>query len=154
MLLTGIGITKMKLLNKVSKFLENEDTIFNLREEIKKLKDELKYVHERYDNSIELNENEERRFQELLKKYETQFKIDYHKLQEYEIIIDCLKKNDLRVAELYFGKDHLEFYKEELEKEKKENSELREELKLINEFIDQLPDGFKLSWKLFKDLKK
>lgn len=22
------------------------------------------------------------------------------------------------------------------------------------QFIDQLPDGFKLSWKLFKDLKK
>lgn len=52
----------MKLLNKVSKFLENENTIFNLREEIKKLQDELKYTHERYDSSIELNENEERRF--------------------------------------------------------------------------------------------
>ena len=56
----------MKLLNKVSKFLENEDIIFNLREEIKKLKDELKYIHERYDSSIELNESEERRFQDLL----------------------------------------------------------------------------------------
>ena len=67
----------MKLLNKVSKFLENENTIFNLREEIKKLQDELKYIHERYDDSIELNESEERRFQDLLKKYETQFKIDY-----------------------------------------------------------------------------
>ena len=143
----------MKLLNKVSKFLENENVIFNLREEIKKLKDELKYVHERYDNSIELNENEERRFQELLKKYETQFKIDYDKLNEYEIIIDCLKKNDLRVAELYLGKDHLEFYKEELEKVKEENSKLREENELFKQFFDQLPDGFKLSWKLFKDLK-
>lgn len=106
------------------------------------------------DNSIELNENEERRFQELLKKYETRFKIDYSKLQEYEVIIDCLKKNDLRVAELYFNKDSLEFYKEELEKVKKENSELREENELFKQFIDQLPDGFKLSWKLFKDLKK
>lgn len=144
----------MKLLNKVSKFLENENVIFNLREEIKKLQDELKYTHERYDHSIELNENEERRFQELLKKYETNFKIDYDKLNEYEIIIDCLKKNDLRVAELYLGKDHLEFYKEELEKEKKENSELREENELFKQFIEQLPDGFKLSWKLFKDLKK
>lgn len=144
----------MKLLNKVSKFLENENVIFNLREEIKKLQDELKYVHERYDDSIELNESEERRFQELLKKYETNFKIDYDKLNEYEIIIDCLKKNDLRVAELYLGKDHLEFYKEELEKEKKENSELREENELFKQFIEQLPDGFKLSWKLFKDLKK
>ena len=144
----------MKLLNKVSKFLENEDTIFSLREEIKKLKDELKYVHERYDHSIELNENEERRFQELLKKYETQFKIDYHKLNEYEIIIDCLKKNDLRVAELYLGKDTLKFYKEELEKVKEENSELREENELFKQFFEQLPDGFKLSWKLFKDLKK
>ena len=144
----------MKLLNKVSKFLENEDTIFSLREEIKKLKDELKYVHERYDNSIELNENEERRFQELLKKYETNFKIDYNKLHEYEVIIDCLKKNDLRVAELYLGKDHLEFYKEELEKVKEENSKLREENELFKQFFDQLPDGFKLSWKLFKDLKK
>ena len=144
----------MKLLNKVSKFLENEDTIFSLREEIKKLKDELKYVHERYDDSIELNENEERRFQELLKKYETNFKIDYHKLQEYEIIMDCLKKNDLRVAELYFNKDSLKFYKEELEKVKEENSGLREENELFKQFIDQLPDGFKLSWKLFKDLKK
>ena len=143
----------MKLLNKVSKFLENEDTIFSLREEIKKLKDELKYVHERYDHSIELNENEERRFQELLKKYETQFKIDYDKLNEYEIIIDCLKKNDLRVAELYLGKDTLKFYKEELEKVKKENSELREENELFKQFFEQLPDGFKLSWKLFKDLK-
>ena len=143
----------MKLLNKLSKFLENEDTIFSLREEIKKLKDELKYVHERYDNSIELNENEERRFQELLKKYETQFKIDYDKLNEYEIIIDCLKKNDLRVAELYLGKDHLEFYKEELEKVKEENSKLREENELFKQFFGQLPDGFKLSWKLFKDLK-
>ena len=143
----------MKLLNKVSKFLENENVIFNLREEIKKLKDELRYTHERYDSSIELNENEERRFQELLKTYEKRFKIDYSKLQEFEIIIDCLKKNDLRVAELYLGKDHLEFYKEELEKVKEENSKLREELKLINEFFDQLPDGFKLSWKLFKDLK-
>lgn len=143
----------MKLLNKVSEFLENENVIFNLREEIKKLQNELKYVHERYDDSIELNENEERRFQELLRKYETNFKIDYHKLQEYEIIIDCLKKNDLRVAELYLGKDHLEFYKEELEKVKEQNSKLRKELKLINEFFDQLPDGFKLSWKLFKDLK-
>lgn len=144
----------MKLLNKVSKFLENENVIFNLKEEIKKLQDELKYTHERYDNSIELNENEERRFQELLKTYETRFKIDYSKLQEYEIIIDCLKKNDFRVAELYLGKDHLEFYKEELEKVKEQNSKLREELKLINEFIEQLPDGFKLSWKLFKDLKE
>lgn len=144
----------MKFLNKVSKFLENENVIFNLREEIKKLQDELKYTHERYDNSIELNENEERRFQELLKTYEKRFKIDYSKLQEYEVIIDCLKKNDLRVAELYLGKDHLEFYKEELEKEKEQNSKLREELKLIYEFIDQLPDGFKLSWKLFKDLKE
>lgn len=144
----------MKLLNKVSKFLENENVIFNLREEIKKLQDELKYTHERYDDSIELNESEERRFQELLKKYETNFKIDYDKLNEYEIIIDCLKKNDLRVAELYLGKDHLEFYKEELEKEKKENSELREENELFKQFIEQLPDGFKLSWKLFKDLKK
>ena len=144
----------MKLLNKVSKFLENEDTIFSLREEIKKLKDELKYVHERYDNSIELNENEERRFQELLKKYETNFKIDYNKLNEYEVIIDCLKKNDLRVAELYLGKDTLKFYKEELEKVKKENSELREENELFKQFFEQLPDGFKLSWKLFKDLKK
>ena len=149
-----MGQISMKLLNKVSKFLENENVIFNLKEEIKKLQDELKYVHERYDNSIELNENEERRFQELLKKYETQFKIDYHKLQEYEIIIDCLKKNDLRVAELYLGKDHLEFYKEELEKVKEENSELREENELFKQFFDQLPDGFKLSWKLFKDLKK
>ena len=148
-----MGQISMKLLNKVSKFLENENVIFNLKEEIKKLQDELKYVHERYDNSIELNENEERRFQELLKKYETQFKIDYHKLQEYEIIIDCLKKNDLRVAELYLGKDHLEFYKEELEKVKEENSELREENELFKQFFDQLPDGFKLSWKLFKDLK-
>ena len=138
----------------MSKFLENENVIFNLREEIKKLQDELKYTHERYDSSIELNENEERRVQELLKKYETQFKIDYDKLNEYEVIIDCLKKNDLRVAELYLGKDHLEFYKEELEKEKKENSELREENELFKQFIDQLPDGFKLSWKLFKDLKK
>lgn len=138
----------------MSKFLENENVIFNLREEIKKLQDELKYTHERYDHSIELNENEERRFQELLKKYETNFKIDYDKLNEYEIIIDCLKKNDLRVAELYLGKDHLEFYKEELEKEKKENSELREENELFKQFIEQLPDGFKLSWKLFKDLKK
>ena len=144
----------MKLLNKVSKFLENENVIFNLREEIKKLKDELKYVHERYDNSIELNENEERRFQELLRKYETNFKIDYDKLNEYEIIIDCLKKNDLRVAELYLGKDTLKFYKEELEKVKKENSELREENELFKQFFEQLPDGFKLSWKLFKDLKK
>lgn len=144
----------MKLLNKVSKFLENENVIFNLREEIKKLQDELKYTHERYDHSIELNETEERRFQELLKTYETRFKIDYHKLQEYEIIIDCLKKNDLRVAELYLGKDHLEFYKEELEKVKEQNSKLREENELINEFIDQLPDEFKLSWKLFKDLKE
>lgn len=144
----------MKLLNKVSKFLENEDTIFSLREEIKKLKDELKYVHERYDDSIELNENEERRFQELLKKYETNFKIDYNKLNEYEVIIDCLKKNDLRVAELYLGKDTLKFYKEELEKVKKENSELREENELFKQFFEQLPDGFKLSWKLFKDLKK
>ena len=143
----------MKLLNKVSKFLENEDIIFNLREEIKKLKDELKYIHERYDSSIELNESEERRFQELLKKYETQFKIDYDKLNEYKVIIDCLKKNDLRVAELYLGKDHLEFFKEELEKEKTQNSELREENELFKQFIDQLPDGFKLSWKLFKDLK-
>lgn len=143
----------MKLLNKVSKFLENENVIFNLREEIKKLQDELKYVRERYDNSIELNENEERRFQELLKKYETQFKIDYHKLNEYEVIIDCLKKNDLRVAELYFNKDSLEFYKEELEKVKEENSELREENELFKQFFEQLPDGFKLSWKLFKDLK-
>lgn len=143
----------MKLLNKVSKFLENENVIFNLREEIKKLQDELKYTHERYDSSIELNENEERRFQELLRKYEKRFKIDYSKLQEYEIIIDCLKKNDFRVAELYFNKDSLKFYKEELEKEKTQNSKLREGLKLINEFIDQLPDGFKLSWKLFKDLK-
>ena len=143
----------MKLLNKVSKFLENEDTIFSLREEIKKLKDELKYVHERYDDSIELNENEERRFQELLKKYETNFKIDYNKLNEYEVIIDCLKKNDLRVAELYLGKDTLKFYKEELEKVKKENSELREENELFKQFFEQLPDGFKLSWKLFKDLK-
>ena len=66
MLLNGTGITKMKLLNKVSKFLENENTIFNLREEIKKLQDELKYTHERYDDSIELNESEERRFQDLL----------------------------------------------------------------------------------------
>ena len=144
----------MKLLNKVSKFLENEDTIFSLREEIKKLKDELKYVHERYDDSIELNENEERRFQELLKKYETNFKIDYNKLNEYEVIIDCLKKNDFRVAELYLGKDTLKFYKEELEKVKKENSELREENELFKQFFEQLPDGFKLSWKLFKDLKK
>lgn len=143
----------MKLLNKVSKFLENENVIFNLKEEIKKLQDELKYVHERYDHSIELNESEESRFQELLKTYETRFKIDYHKLQEYEIIIDCLKKNDLRVAELYLGKDHLEFYKEELEKEKTQNSKLRAENKLFKQFIDQLPDGFKLSWKLFKDLK-
>ena len=143
----------MKLLNKVSKFLENENVIFNLREEIKKLKDELKYVHERYDHSIELNENEERRFQELLKKYETQFKIDYHKLNEYEIIIDCLKKNDLRVAELYLEKDHLEFCKEELEEVKEQNLKLREENELFKQFIDQLPDGFKLSWKLFKDLK-
>ena len=138
----------------MSKFLENENVIFNLREEIKKLQDELKYTHERYDNSIELNENEERRFQELLKKYETQFKIDYHKLNEYEVIIDCLKKNDLRVAELYLGKDHLEFYKEELEKEKTQNSKLREENERFKQFIEQLPDGFKLSWKLFKDLKK
>ena len=144
----------MKLLNKVSKFLENENTIFNLREEIKKLQDELKYIHERYDSSIELNESEERRFQELIKTYEKRFKIDYDKLQEYEIIIDCLKKNDLRVAEMYLGKDHLEFYKEELEREKKENSELREENELFKQFIDQLPDGFKLSWKLFKDLKE
>lgn len=144
----------MKLLNKVSKFLENENTIFNLREEIKKLQDELKYTHERYDSSIELNESEERRFQELIKTYEKRFKIDYDKLQEYEIIIDCLKKNDLRVAEMYLGKDHLEFYKEELEREKKENSELREENELFKQFIDQLPDGFKLSWKLFKDLKE
>lgn len=143
----------MKLLNKVSKFLENENVIFNLREEIQKLQDELKYVHERYDHSIELNENEERRFQELLKTYETRFKIDYSKLQEYEIIIDCLKKNDLRVAELYLGKDHLEFYKEELEKVKEENSELREENELFKQFIKQLPDGFKLSWKLFKEMK-
>lgn len=144
----------MKLLNKVSKFLENENTIFNLREEIKKLQDELKYTHERYDSSIELNESEERRFQELIKTYEKRFKIDYDKLQEYEIIIDCLKKNDFRVAEMYLGKDHLEFYKEELEREKKENSELREENELFKQFIDQLPDGFKLSWKLFKDLKE
>ena len=144
----------MKLLNKVSKFLENEDTIFSLREEIKKLKDELKYTHERYDDSIELNENEERRFQELLKKYETNFKIDYNKLNEYEVIIDCLKKNDFRVAELYFNKDSLKFYKEELEKVKGENSELREENELFKQFFEQLPDGFKLSWKLFKDLKK
>lgn len=144
----------MKLLNKVSKFLENENVIFNLKEEIKKLQDELKYVHERYDHSIELNENEERRFQELLRKYETNFKIDYDKLNEYEIIIDCLKKNDLRVAELYLGKDTLKFYKEELEKVKKENSELREENELFKQFFEQLPDGFKLSWKLFKDLKK
>lgn len=144
----------MKLLNKVSKFLENENVIFNLKEEIKKLQDELKYTHERYDHSIELNESEERRFQELLKTYETRFKIDYGKLQEYEIIIDCLKKNDFRVAELYLGKDHLEFYKEELEEVKEQNLKLREELKLIYEFISQLPDGFKLSWKLFKDLKK
>ena len=144
----------MKFLNKVSKFLENENVIFNLKEEIKKLQDELKYTHERYDDSIELNESEERRFQELIKTYETQFKIDYHKLQEYEIIIDCLKKNDLRVAEMYLGKDHLEFYKEELEREKKENSKLREENELFKQFIDQLPDGFKLSWKLFKDLKE
>lgn len=144
----------MKLLNKVSKFLENENVIFSLREEIKKLQDELKYVHERYDDSIELNESEERRFQELLKKYETNFKIDYDKLQEYEIIIDCLKKNDLRVAELLLGKDHLEFCKEELEKVKEENSELRKENELFKQFIEQLPDGFKLSWKLFKDLKK
>ena len=144
----------MKLLDKVSKFLENENTIFNLKEEIKKLQDELKYTHERYDDSIELNESEERRFQELLKKYETNFKIDYHKLHEYEIIIDCLKKNDLRVAELYLGKDHLEFYKEELEKEKTQNSKLREENERFKQFIEQLPDGFKLSWKLFKDLKK
>ena len=144
----------MKLLDKVSKFLENENTIFNLREEIKKLQDELKYTHERYDDSIELNESEERRFQELIKTYEKRFKIDYDKLQEYEIIIDCLKKNDLRVAELYLGKDHLEFYKEELEREKKENSELREENELFKQFIEQLPDGFKLSWKLFKDLKE
>jgi len=143
----------MKLLNKVSKFLENENVIFNLREEIQKLQDELKYTHERYDHSIELNENEERRFQELLKKYETQFKIDYDKLNEYKVIIDCLKKNDLRVAELYFNKDSLKFCKEELEKEKKENSELREENELFKQFIEQLPDGFKLSWKLFKDLK-
>ena len=144
----------MKLLDKVSKFLENENVIFNLKEEIKKLQDELKYTHERYDSSIELNESEERRFQELIKTYEKRFKIDYHKLQEYEIIIDCLKKNDLRVAEMYLGKDHLEFYKEELEREKKENSELREENELFKQFIDQLPDGFKLSWKLFKDLKE
>ena len=144
----------MKFLNKVSKFLENENVIFNLKEEIKKLQDELKYTHERYDDSIELNESEERRFQELIKTYETQFKIDYHKLQEYEIIIDCLKKNDLRVAEMYLGKDHLEFYKEELEKEKEQNSKLREENELFKQFIDQLPDGFKLSWKLFKDLKE
>lgn len=143
----------MKLLNKVSKFLENENVIFNLKEEIKKLQDELKYTHERYDDSIELNESEERRFQELLKKYETNFKIDYDKLNEYKVIIDCLKKNDLRVAELYLGKDSLKFYKEELEKEKKENTELREENELFKQFIDQLPDGFKLSWKLFKDLK-
>ena len=144
----------MKLLDKVSKFLENENTIFNLKEEIKKLQDELKYTHERYDDSIELNESEERRFQELIKTYEKRFKIDYHKLQEYEIIIDCLKKNDFRVAELYLGKDHLEFYKEELEKEKEQNSKLREENELFKQFIDQLPDGFKLSWKLFKDLKE
>ena len=144
----------MKFLNKVSKFLENENVIFNLREEIKKLQDELKYIHERYDSSIELNESEERRFQELIKTYEKRFKIDYDKLQEYEIIIDCLKKNDFRVAEMYLGKDHLEFYKEELEREKKENSELREENELFKQFIDQLPDGFKLSWKLFKDLKE
>ena len=144
----------MKLLNRVSKFLENEDTIFSLREEIKKLKDELKYVHERYDNSIELNENEERRFQELLRKYETNFKIDYDKLNEYEIIIDCLKKNDLRVAELYLEKDHLEFCKEELEEVKEQNLKLREENELFKQFFEQLPDGFKLSWKLFKDLKK
>lgn len=143
----------MKLLNKVSKFLENESTIFSLREEIKKLKSELEYVHERYDSSIHLNESEERRFQELLKTYETRFKIDYHKLQEYEIIIDCLKKNDLRVAELYLGKDHLKFCKEELENVKKENSKLKEENELFKQFLDQLPDGFKLSWKLFKDLK-
>ena len=143
----------MKILNNVSKFLENESTIFNLKEEIKKLKNELKYVHERYDNSIELNESEERRFSELLKTYETRFKIDYHKLQEYEIIIDCLKKNDFRVAELYLGKDHLEFYKEELEKVKKENSKLKEENELFKHFIEHLPDGFKLSWGLFKDLK-
>ena len=144
----------MKFLNKVSKFLENENTIFNLKEEIKKLQDELKYTHERYDDSIELNESEERRFQELIKTYETQFKIDYDKLHEYEVIIDCLKKNDFRVAELYLGKDHLEFYKEELEREKKQNSKLREENELFKQFIDQLPDGFKLSWKLFKDLKE
>lgn len=143
----------MKLLNKVSKFLENENVIFNLRKEIEKLQDELKYVHERYDHSIELNESEERRFLEHLKEYETHFKIDYSKLHEYEIIIDCLKKNDLRVAELYLGKDHLEFYKEELEKVKEENSELREENELFKQFFEQLPDGFKLSWKLFKDLK-
>ena len=143
----------MKLLNKVSKFLENENVIFNLKEEIKKLQDELKYVHERYDHSIELNENEERRFQELLRKYETNFKIDYDKLNEYEIIIDCLKKNDLRVAELYLGKDTLKFYKEELEEVKEQNLKLREENELFKQFIDQLPDGFKLSWKLFKDLK-
>ena len=143
----------MKLLNKVSKFLENENVIFNLREEIKKLRDELKYIHERYDHSIELNENEERRFQELLKKYETNFKIDYNKLNEYEVIIDCLKKNDFRVAELYFNKDSLKFYKEELEKVKEENSKLREENELFKQFFDQLPDGFKLSWKLFKHLK-
>ena len=144
----------MKLLDKVSKFLENENTIFNLREEIKKLQDELKYTHERYDDSIELNESEERRFQELIKTYEKRFKIDYDKLQEYEIIIDCLKKNDLRVAEMYLGKDHLEFYKEELEREKEQNSKLREENELFKQFIEQLPDGFKLSWKLFKDLKE
>ena len=144
----------MKFLNKVSKFLENENVIFNLKEEIKKLQDELKYAHERYDDSIELNESEERRFQELIKTYEKRFKIDYDKLQEYEVIIDCLKKNDLRVAEMYLGKDHLEFYKEELEREKKENSKLREENELFKQFINQLPDGFKLSWKLFKDLKE
>ena len=144
----------MKFLNKVSKFLENENVIFNLKEEIKKLQDELKYAHERYDDSIELNESEERRFQELIKTYEKRFKIDYDKLQEYEVIIDCLKKNDLRVAELYLGKDHLEFYKEELEKEKEQNSKLREENELFKQFIDQLPDEFKLSWKLFKDLKE
>lgn len=143
----------MKFLNKVSKFLENENVIFNLKEEIKKLQNELRYTHERYDSSIELNETEERRFQELIKTYETRFKIDYSKLQEYEIIIDCLKNNDFRVAELYLGKDHLEFYKEELEKEKTQNSKLREENELFKQFIDQLPDGFKLSWKLFKDLK-
>ena len=144
----------MKFLNKVSKFLENENVIFNLKEEIKKLQDELKYTHERYDDSIELNESEERRFQELIKTYETQFKIDYDKLHEYEVIIDCLKKNDFRVAELYLGKDHLEFYKEELEREKEQNSKLREENELFKQFIEQLPDGFKLSWKLFKDLKE